>query len=440
MTRLLWILLTSAVAIVVGQQQLMLRRPPRLIQQLPQPIHSGSAALDLSFSRPMERQSVQVASRLTPPLNHRWLGETNPLRLVLDSETAITGPLELQIGGQDRRGQSLPIRPLWWEPRPWLLVNRVVESGEQLQLLDRSQRWRPISPVWEGIQSIVPLGNGQGIAMVTSSSEGQERIWMQRLITASVAQQRDALIPPQAEEPQPLLDKDLLFAHLSSNLIGDLLVQTGGFTPGSEQIQLIRSDGSRRDLDVLASGPLRLLPAGGGLVVPAYNGLALQPLADTGQPPQMLPGSRELGAFCAASGRAVLIRHWPDYRRSIELVIPGLAPQELLLGDQAVLAVACNGSGKRIWAVLGRWQGEKGEHEIVVLDRDGKVLKRRPLSPWTLKSGTPMQFDPVSRQLLITLTKPELSDGRVGLLNAETLEFNQVLPIAVEEAQWLMAG
>ena len=66
MTRLLWILLTSAVAIVVGQQQLMLRRPPRLIQQLPQPIHSGSAALDLSFSRPMERQSVQVASRLTP--------------------------------------------------------------------------------------------------------------------------------------------------------------------------------------------------------------------------------------------------------------------------------------------------------------------------------------------------------------------------------------
>jgi len=41
---------------------------------------------------------------------------------------------------------------------------------------------------------------------------------------------------------------------------------------------------------------------------------------------------------------------------------------------------------------------------------------------------------------LITLTKPELSDGRVGLLNAETLEFNQVLPIAVEEAQWLMAG
>lgn len=263
---------------------------------------------------------------------------------------------------------------------------------------------------------------------------------MQRLITASVAQQRDALIPPQAEEPQPLLDKDLLFAHLSSNLIGDLLVQTGGFTPGSEQIQLIRSDGSRRDLDVLASGPLQLLPAGGGLVVPAYNGLALQPLADTGQPAQMLPGSRELGAFCAASGRAVLIRHWPDYRRSIELVIPGLAPQELLLGEQAVLAVACNGSGKRIWAVLGRWQGEKGEHEIVLLDGDGKVLKRRPLSPWTLKSGTPMQFDPVSRQLLITLTKPELSDGRVGLLNAETLEFNQVLPIAVEEAQWLIAG
>ena len=440
MTRLLWILLTSAVAIVVGQQQLMLRRPPRLIQQLPQPIHSGSAALDLSFSRPMERQSVQVASRLTPPLNHRWLGETNPLRLVLDSETPITGPLELQIGGQDRRGQSLPIRPLWWEPRPWLLVNRVVESGEQLQLLDRSQRWRPISPVWEGIQSIVPLGNGQGIAMVTSSSEGQERIWMQRLITASVAQQRDALIPPQAEEPQPLLDKDLLFAHLSSNLIGDLLVQTGGFTPGSEQIQLIRSDGSRRDLDVLASGPLRLLPAGGGLVVPAYNGLALQPLANTGQPAQMLPGSRELGAFCAASGRAVLIRHWPDYRRSIELVIPGLAPKQLWLGEQAVLAVSCNSSGDKIWAVLGSWQGEQGQHELIQINGDGAVLDRMDLAPWTLKPGAPMHFDPISNRLLLTVTKAELDDGRPGFIKATRLGWDRILPVAVNEAHWLTAG
>ncbi|AII43250.1 hypothetical protein KR100_07730 [Synechococcus sp. KORDI-100] len=440
MTRLLWILLTSAVAIVVGQQQLMLRRPPRLIQHRPQPIHSGSAALDLSFSRPMERKSVRLTSRLLPPLNHRWLGETNPLRLVVDPDTPITTPLELQISGEDQRGQLLPPRQLWWEPRPWLLVNRIVEGGEQLQLLDRSEQWRPISPVWEGIQSLVPLGDGEGIAMVTRTNEGQERIWLQRLITSSVAKQQNGLLAPRAKEPQPLLDKDLLFAHLSSNLVGDLLVQTGGFTPGSERIELIRSDGSRRDLDILASGPLRLLPAGGGVVVPAYDGLALQPLVDTGQPAQMLPGSRELGAFCAASGRAVLIRHWPDYRRSIELVIPGLAPQELLLGEQAVLAVACNGSGKRVWAVLGRWQGDKGEHEIVLLDGDGNILKRKPLTPWTLKSGTPMQFDPVSHQLLVTLTHPAMNDGRVGLLNAETLDLNQVHPIAVQEAQWLMAG
>ena len=229
---------------------------------------------------------------------------------------------------------------------------------------------------------------------------------MQQLITSSVAKQNGLLLQSRL---QLLLDKDLLFAHLSSNLVGDLLVQTGGLTPGSERIELIRSDGSRRDLDILASGPLQLLPAGGGVVVPAYNGLALQPLVDTGQPAQMLPGSRELGAFCAASGRAVLIRHWPDYRRSIELVIPGLAPQELLLGEQAVLAVACNGSGKRVWAVLGRWQGDKGARNRAV-DGDGNI----PETADTLdvEVGTPMQFDPVSRQLLVTLTQPTMNDGR----------------------------
>ena len=148
-------------AVVIGQQQVMVRRPPRLIQQRPQPIQSGRAALDLSFSRPMRPQSVRLASRLQPSLTHRWLGESNPLRLVVDPLTPITTPLQLQIGGEDQRGQSLPTQSLWWEPRPWLLVNPV-EGGEQVRLMDPSQRWLAISPVWEGIQSLVPLGDGWG--------------------------------------------------------------------------------------------------------------------------------------------------------------------------------------------------------------------------------------------------------------------------------------
>lgn len=440
MTRLLPGLLLLGSALVVGQQQILLHRPPRLVDQITQPIHSGSAALDLRFSRAMQRDSVATTSGLSPELPHRWLGDNNPLRLVLDAEQPIETPLQLRVAGKDQRGQSLQPLQSWWDPRPWLVVTRMLDNGEQLQLLDRQGNWQPLSQKKHRIQSVVPLGNGRGIAMVDSDDDGGEQIWLQRLAPRSVARQKNALQQPSAGPWKRLIKGSVLFAHLSSNLSGDLLVQTGGFTPGSERIQLIRADGSKRDLEVLASGPMQLLPAGGGLVVPSYNGLSLQPLVDNGRTPQMLPGSRELGAFCAASGRALLVRHWPDYRRSIELVIPGLAPKQLHLGEQAVLAVACNGGGTRIWAVLGRWRGERGEHEIVLMDGDGKVIRRRSLSPWTLLSGASLQFDPVGKQLLMTVTRSELNNGKPALMDADTLEWREVMPIDIKDAQWLSAG
>lgn len=441
MTKQLWILLGLASAAVVIQQQLLLRRLPRLVASTPQTMHSGSAAIDLRFSRPMQRASLAASTTLSPQLNHRWLGDHNPLRLVIDSDEPIEQPLALRIAGEDRRGQALEPKQTWWDPRPWLLATRVIDGGQQLQLLDRSGQWRALSPIWSSIQSVVPLGNGRGIAMVSSTGNNSgEQIWLRRLSSHSMESQDAALQPPSPEPLQRLVKTDVLFAHLSSNLNGDLLVQTGGFTPGSKRIQLFGSDGSRRELDQLASGPMQLLPAGGGLVVPTYNGLSLRPLIDNNRKAQILPGSRELGAFCAASGRAVLIRHWPDYRRSIELVIPGSAPKQLLLGEQAILAVGCNGSGERIWVVLGSWKDQRGEHEILLMDGSGTILQRKRLDPWTLKAGSPLQFDPVTRKLLMTVRRPELENGRAALMDSETLKWESVLPVPISEAQWLPAG
>ncbi len=185
---------------------------------------------------------------------------------------------------------------------------------------------------------------------------------------------------------------------------------------------------------------MQLLPAGGGVVMPTYDGLTLRALETTNQKPQILPGSRELGAFCGASGRAVLIRHWPDYRRSIELVIPGTAPQQLHLGDQAVLGVACDNRGERIWAVLGRWEQQRGNHELVLINQEGKVSQRRALAPWTLKAGSPIQWNPVTNQLLMTLTQPNRTNARAGLIHADSLQIIKVINENISEAQWLNAG
>ena len=65
MNRRLGLLLTLATAAVLVQQQILLRRPPRLVQIKPQHLHSGSAGLDLNFSRPMDLNTVKARKAIS---------------------------------------------------------------------------------------------------------------------------------------------------------------------------------------------------------------------------------------------------------------------------------------------------------------------------------------------------------------------------------------
>ena len=440
MTRRLMLLMLTACAAVLTQQQLLLRRPPRLIRLVPQQLQSGTAALDLQFSRPMDREKVSKATRLAPAVPHRWLGETTPLRLVIDAGVVLTGPIELSLAGQDQRSLPLEDQQRWWDPRPWLIATRPVQGGEQVQLQTRSGDWIPISRVWPAIPSVVPLGNGRGIALVGRNQNGTEQVWWNQLTPHNTASNPAALGPPTVSNTEPLLKGEVLFAHLSSNLNGDLLLQSGGFQPGSDQALLLQADGKRQRLELEPSGPMQLLPAGGGVVMPTTDGLTLRSLRENNQKPQILPGSRELGAFCGASGQAVLIRHWPDYRRSIELVVPGQAPQQVHLGDQAVLGVACDNRGERIWAVLGRWEQQRGNHELVLINAAGEISQRMELNPWTLKAGSPLQWNAATNQLLMTLTPTNQTNARAALIQADNLQIIKMIDGPITEAQWLNAG
>ncbi|MED5468912.1 MAG: hypothetical protein VX542_01410, partial [Cyanobacteriota bacterium] len=116
MKQKMWVLLTSCAALVLVQQQLLLRRPPRLLSRTPQPLQSGSAALDLRFSRPMHLESVAADSQLQPHLPHRWQGENNLLRLLIDANESIKTSIQLTVAGQDHRAQALPTQHWWWDP------------------------------------------------------------------------------------------------------------------------------------------------------------------------------------------------------------------------------------------------------------------------------------------------------------------------------------
>jgi hypothetical protein len=434
------LVLGGGMALAALQQQLLLRRPPRLVELTSTTASSGPAALDLRFSRPMQRSSLERTSRLEPRLAWRWLGDSNPLRLLLLPRQTIPGPLQFLLAGVDRRG--LPLLPQrWrWDPRPRLLAVVPVAGGEQLQLQRRNGSWQALSPVWPQLAHVMPLGDGSGVALLSGNGQGSHQLWRLPLQQFNLVREPRTLGEPRAGQLEALNDQPLLFAHLSSNRRGDLLVQasTTALEPGTTV--LLGRDGSRKPLVQDASGPMQLLPEGGGVVVPELEGLTLHSLPGQPRRRQVLPGSRELSSFCPVSGRALLVRHWPDYRRSLELVEPGQPPRQLWVGGEAVLASACDRGGERVWLVVNDWN-RGAQPQLLALDRSGRILQQRVLSGWEVEPGSAMAFDPTRQQLLLTLrSRGRATEGaRAVLVDGQTLRL-QPVDKPVRLALWLPAG
>jgi hypothetical protein len=409
--------------LALAQQQLLRRLPPRLEALEPAAASAGPAALRARFSRPMARAEVAAGSELQPARPHRWLGEGDTLSLSLTDQRPVDAPLLLRIGGQDRRGLELRPSPWVWDPRGRVLAVVPGAGGERLELLDHDGRWRAISPRWPRLLALEPLGDGSGVAVVSADADGRQQAWRIRVRQHNLAAPQQAARAPRAEAPERLGPGDRLFVHLSSDRSGRLLVQSGGPRPGSERTWIWPPRGAAISLDLRAAGPLRLLPEGGAVVVPEAEGLSLRTLPPRPAVRQLLPGSRDLSSFCPQAGRALLLRHWPDYRRSLELVEPGVPPRQLWIGGQAVLASACERGGQRVWLLLVDAIGGQ-RLSLLALDRLGRTVAKRELGDWVLEPDTALAFDPASRRLLTSLRRadaPATAGGEAVVIDADSL-------------------
>lgn len=447
MRRSLLLALGVPVLIAGVQQQGLLRRPPRVLALLQAPASSGPAALQARFSRPMLLTSLQQDSRLTPPLAHRWLGRGSQLLLALDEGERIPEPLELTLAGRGLRGLPLQPRRWLWDPRPRVVAVVRVAGGEQLQLRGHDGVWFPLSPIWPAIPVMRPLGDGTAVAVASRLEDGRLRLWRipirQDNLHSLAPGGRPAIDRPAAGSPQPLRPDPVIFAHFSSNRRGDLLIQSGGLDPGSSGTRLLQADGRQRQLPWRASGPLLLAPEGGAVLVPGADGLNLQALPPLPSRRQILPGSRDLSSFCPQAGRALLVRHWPDYRRSLELIEPGQPPRQLWLGTEAVLSSSCSRGGQRVWLLL--LDGiRRPQLSLVTLDAQGRRLASRELRGWEAEPGTGLHWDPSTGRLLAVLRRGSGRDQgrqppRAVLIDSRGLGLEALGP-EVRQADWLPAG
>ena len=445
--RTLLLSLGLPVLLVVVQQQLLQRQPPRLEQLRQAPASSGPAALQVRFSRPMAATDVAKDSRLHPHLRHRWLGKGSRLLLTLEEGQRIKEPLDLVLAGVDPRGLALRSSRWRWDPRPMLLAVVQVPGGEQLQLRGHDGRWQPISPIWRAIPVMLPLGDGSAVAVANQLDDGRLRLWLIPLRQDNPRQAEDRRSPLEVGRPLALAAEPVAFSHFSSNRRGDLLVQSGRLEADGSSTTVRTADGRTHTLTLKPGGPIHLAPEGGAMLIPEPQGISLQTLPPSlgGSEPQrrqILPGSRDLSSFCPQAGRALLLRHWPDYRRSLELVEPGQAPRQLWLGDEALLASACSRGGQRVWALL--LDGiVRPRLSVASFDAAGRLLERRNLADWEAEPGAGLYWDPSTGQLLTVLRPLAATNSRqparAVLIDAERLSI-QPLGLPVSQAQWLPGG
>ncbi|NQV10877.1 MAG: hypothetical protein HQ527_06920 [Cyanobacteria bacterium] len=441
------VMLLAGVGVALAQQQLLVRLPPRLQSLRQAAASSGPAALSLEFSRPMERSSVEAGSSLKPPIPFSLQGQSNPLLLLPQEGEQISGPLVLELAGRDRRGLALSGGRWRWDPRPHLLAVVPVNGGEQVQVRQHDGVWTALTPVWPSIPELEPIADGGGLGLVSRDLEANHQVWRLPISQENLVKLPASLQPVRAGSLQPFGGPPLRFAQLSSNRLGELLVQAAPRQPGNDQLVLWERAGGRSLLEIESSGPVALLPQGGELIVPEQEGLALRTLPPRPSQRQLLPGSRDLSSFCPVAGRALLVRHWPDFRRSLELVEPGQAPRSLWLGSEGLVASACSRSGERVWALLIEGVGQPSL-TLLALNREGQVLQRRPLEGWELEPGTGLDYDPTGDRLLLAL-RPLLPVGVAGrsqapqaqaaLIDATSLELT-LLGKPVRQVRWLVAG
>ena len=426
-----WRLLFAGLLLALLQQYGLQRRPGRLLAV--RPAMDAAAVLELRYSRPVDPASLNASSiQLAPdvPLSVTVDGAT--VQLGLSQAYRASGPIEVSLGGQDLQGRPLHQVRLQWDPRPLLLGLVSGSQGQRLELAwpDADGAWQPITPWESSISNVLPLRDGRGVVYAAAVDSLSQRNWFVEVAPSSLVSKHLSAAVAAAAPPRPLPGPATLYSHFSSSNRGHLLFQ-GVSSAALEQpahhppfLQLFQPSQTKglrwllghRDqpwrqaapLDHQPDGPVTLLPSGDGLVFPDENGLVVVSLPPLLPQRHLLPGNRDLKAFCGAGQRAVVLEHQPDYTKTIELLRPGLAPEVVWDGEAAILAVACDAVAERIWLLtVDGVLGDDGQPQqdillVEVQPGHGVVIALHLIDHGPSAMPT-LHYDPVTHRLLTVL-------------------------------------
>ncbi|MFM2431155.1 MAG: hypothetical protein RLZZ511_2368 [Cyanobacteriota bacterium] len=410
------------------------------------PIDASDTALTLTFSRPMDRQSVQQNLKIEPnlPGKFSWAGRRLAYTLDLPAEYGQGFKLEL-AGGKERFNQGQLMQPFTAEfrsrDRMFAFIGAVAEQKERLILKNMTQKdslAQILTPDYLQVQDFYPYPDREQIVFsAIDTRSGAKSPTEQQLYTVTTG-----LGKAPIGKVELLLDNKN-YQNLRFSLAPDgqfVVVQrvnrsnTNEFDPW-----VLRPD---RPPEVLKTqqpgGDFVITPDSSAIAVAQGQGLAILPLESGANPLGFLPKFGTVLGFSRDGSQAAMLKFNNDFTRSLFLVNNQGVQTEILKITGSIRRAIFDPSQRFLFCLLTEIQpGEnfKEQPYLAVIDLKTaienptlalkpllKLPQRREIQMSLAADGRALLFDQTTNDPNIVDSSPNsLDSSRVWILPTETL-------------------
>ncbi len=329
-----------------------------------QPIGSEDSAFVLTFSRPMDRDSVAKSLRIEPSLPGKisWAGRR--LAYTLDRPAPYGQTYKLNVTGQDRShdGDNQTLTPFNAQfqsrDRAFLYIGTDGQEQGRLILYNLTRQQKSIlSPADLSVLEFKPYPQGDRILFGAVPRNAPNQSQPEQQLYAV-----ETIVPSSGEPKVELLLDNRDAQNLKFDLSADgtaLVVQRSDRKKlGSIGLWRFRGDAPGSESPVLLSdksgGRFLITPDSSAVAIAQGQGMAFLPLAPGSQATSLdfLPKFGTILSFSPDGSAAAMIRYNSDYTRSLFWITNQGIQTELLKTKGNILNATFDTQGKQLYCLL----------------------------------------------------------------------------------------
>ena len=409
-----------------------------------QQIGAEDTAFSLTFSRPMDTNSVEANLQIDPPLPGKisWAGRRMSYTLLSPPPYGNSYQVQLQLA-RDRfaavEDVGKQIQPFQgnFQTRDRALVYLGVEGEEQgrLILYNFTQQQKTIlTPQNLVVVDFKPYPTGDRVLFAaTERQSDRQNPGSSQLYTVTTGlhpkkpeawqqfwAQGAAKVAPVGRIDLVLDSRDYQNLKFDLSPDGQMIVvqRVNQRNPGEFGLWVIRPDSQPQPLKAQPGGDFLITPDSTAVAVAQGEGIALLPLqtatTEPLEPLNFLPQFGVVLDFARDGSQSAMVRFNSDYTRSLFLVTNQGEQQQLLRTDGSILSAAFDPSNQTLYCLLTQLlPGEAYEEQPYLAAIDLQTGKQTPIVVLPNQRDVRMSLSPDGLGLLfdqiVTATTPEPS-------------------------------